>query len=67
MNRLVLEGLHRQTVKKLYVAGWRPLMFLYGSLGLVEAAIIWWTCHKTPDDHPRCNAAEIELIVPLPT
>jgi MFS family permease len=62
MNRLVLEGLYRQSVKKLYIAGWRPLMFLYGSLGLVVAAIIWWTCHQTPEDHPRCNAAEIVLI-----
>lgn len=62
MNRLVLEGLHRQSVKKLYVAGWRPLMFLYGSLGLIVAAIVWWSCHKTPVDHPKCNDAEVELI-----
>ncbi|MBP90071.1 MAG: hypothetical protein CMJ64_25745 [Planctomycetaceae bacterium] len=62
MNRLVLESLHRESVKKLYVAGWRPLMFLYGSLGLVLAGIVWWTCHKTPEDHPRCNAAEATLI-----
>ena len=62
MNRLVLEGLHRQSVKKLYIAGWRPLMVLYGTLGLVVAAIVWWSCHKTPEDHPRCNAAEQALI-----
>ncbi|MBC8354612.1 MAG: MFS transporter [Planctomycetes bacterium] len=62
MNRLVLEGLHRQSIKKLYVAGWRPLMFLYGSLGLIVAAVIWWTCHKSPASHPKCNSAEAELI-----
>jgi nitrate/nitrite transporter NarK len=62
MNRLVVEGLHRQSVKKLYIAGWRPLMFLYGSLGLIVAVVIWWTCHKTPQDNPKCNVAEIELI-----
>ena len=62
MNRLVLEGLHRKSIKKLYIAGWRPLMFLYGSLGLIVAAVIWWSCHKTPASHPRCNAAEAELI-----
>ena len=30
MNRLVLEGLHRKSMKKLYIAGWRPLRILYG-------------------------------------
>jgi MFS family permease len=62
MNRLVVEGLHRQSVKKLYIAGWRPMMFVYGSLGVFVAALVWWTCHKTPQDHPRCNAAEAALI-----
>ena len=62
MNRLTLEGLHRQSIKKLYIAGWRPLMALYGSLGLVVAAILWWSCHDTPASHPRCNAAEQAVI-----
>jgi hypothetical protein len=62
MNRLVLEGLHRQSIKKLYIAGWRPLMALYGALGLVVAAILWWSCHDTPASHPRCNAAEQAMI-----
>jgi len=62
MNRLALEGLHRQSIKKLYIAGWRPLMVLYGSLGLVVAAIVWWSCHNTPESHPRCNSAEQIVI-----
>lgn len=62
LNRLVLEGLHRKSLMKLYVAGWRPLMFLYGSLGIIVAGIVWWTCHRTPEDHPRCNDAEVALI-----
>lgn len=62
LNRLVIESLHRQSLMKLYVAGWRPLMFLYGTLGIFVAAIIWWSCHKTPADHPRVNAAEVDLI-----
>ena len=62
MNRLVLEGLHRQSIKKLYIAGWRPLMALYGALGLAVAAILWWSCHDTPASHPRCNAAEQAVI-----
>ncbi|MFP6676035.1 MAG: MFS transporter [Pirellulaceae bacterium] len=62
MNRLVFEGLHRRSIKKLYIAGWRPMMFLYGSMGILVAVVIWCSCHKTPRDHPKCNGAEVELI-----
>ncbi|MEO2034758.1 MAG: MFS transporter [Planctomycetaceae bacterium] len=61
-NRLVLEFLFRTGVKKLYGAAWRPMMFLYASLGILVAALIWWSCHTTPSEHPRCNAAEVALI-----
>ena len=60
MNRLALEGLHRQSIKKLYIAGWRPLMVLYGLLGLVVAAIIWWSCHNTPESHPRLQRSRTD-------
>jgi nitrate/nitrite transporter NarK len=62
LNRLVVEGLHRKSLMKLYVAGWRPLMFVYGSLGIIVAAVVWWSCHRTPEDHPRCNDTEAALI-----
>jgi len=62
LNRLVLEALHRESLKKLYIAGWRPMMWVYGSLGLIVAALIWQNCRNSPRDHPRCNAAEVELI-----
>ena len=62
LNRLVVEGLHRKSLMKLYVAGWRPLMLLYGAIGIVVAGIVWWSCHRTPQDHPRCNEAEAVLI-----
>ena len=62
MNRLVVEGLFRESIKKLYVAGWRPMMFIYGALGLVVAAIIWWSCRATPSEHPSVNDAEAALI-----
>lgn len=61
-NRLVLEALHREGIKKLYGAGWRKMMFLYASLGVLVAALIWWSCRTTPLEHPSCNAAEIALI-----
>ncbi|MCO6455450.1 MAG: MFS transporter [Pirellulaceae bacterium] len=62
LNRLILDALFRESLRKLYVAGWRPMMWIYGSLGLLVAALIWWSCRTTPAEHPACNAAEVELI-----
>ncbi len=62
LNRLVLEALHRKAFKMFYVAGWRPMMFFYGSLGLLVAAAIWWSSRTSPTEHPWCNDAEVRLI-----
>ncbi|MEO8498555.1 MAG: MFS transporter, partial [Planctomycetota bacterium] len=62
LNRLVLEGLHRKSIKKIYVAGWRPMLFVYGSLGLVVAGFVWFTSRNVPSQHPWCNAEEVALI-----
>ena len=62
LNRLILEAAHRDTVRKLYGAGWRPMMFVYSSLGLLVGVLVWWTCRNQPADHPAVNDAELELI-----
>lgn len=66
INRLVLESLCRDDesrgLKQLYRAGWRPMMFLYGSLGILIAALVWRNCRTTPSEHPNCNDAEAVLI-----
>jgi len=62
LNRLILEAAHRDTVRKLYGAGWRPMMFVYGCLGLAVAVLVWWTCRNHPADHPGVNDAEQALI-----
>lgn len=62
LNRLVLEALHRDSIRKIYGAGWRPMMFFYGALGLGVAALIWVGTRNRPREHPRCNQAEIALI-----
>ena len=62
LNRLVLEALHRNSVRKLYVAGWRPMMITYGTLGIFVAALIWWISRDSPTEHPRCNRGELALI-----
>lgn len=62
LNRLVLESLFRKGVRKIYVAGWRPMMFLYGALGIFVGGMIWWSCRTSPAEHPSCNEEEVELI-----
>ncbi len=62
VNRLVFEAVHPDSVRKIYGAGWRPMMFVYGSLGLLVGGLTWINCRNSPNDHPGCNAAEVALI-----
>lgn len=62
MNRLVLEAIYPTAIKKVYGAGWRKMTFLYGLIGLPLALLFWSICRDEPRQHPRCNAAELELI-----
>src|SRR5262249_17740639 len=41
---------------------WRPTMIVYGLVGLLVAACFWIVVRDQPQDHPACNAAELELI-----
>lgn len=62
LNRLILEATFPKSIRKLYVHGWRPVMFVYGSAGLLVAAIFRICFRERPADHPWCNSAERELI-----
>ena len=62
LNRLVLEAALPDYLGKIYVAGWRPVMFVYGALGLVVAWLFWVVCRDRPDDHPWANVAERRMI-----
>lgn len=62
VNRLVFEAVHPASIKKIYGAGWRPMLFLYGTMGIFVAGLIWFTCRDQPKDHPRCNPEEVALI-----
>ncbi|HVW87798.1 MAG TPA: MFS transporter [Bryobacteraceae bacterium] len=42
--------------------GWRPSFALCGALGLAIATIWQFTSTERPEQHPRVNAAELELI-----
>ena len=62
VNRLVFEAVHPDSIKKIYGAGWRPMMFLYGAMGLFVVCLIWMFCRDQPSEHPMCNEEEVALI-----
>lgn len=42
--------------------GWRWVLVLYGTSGLLVALLFWKIVRETPDDHPLCNDEERKLI-----
>jgi ACS family glucarate transporter-like MFS transporter len=62
LNRLVLEAAFPESVGKLYVLGWRQVMFAYGGCGLFVAAAFWFVFRNRPAEHTLCNDAERALI-----
>ncbi len=62
LNRLVLEQLFPGSVLQVYAPSWRPVLIIYGSIGLIVAGAFWWLYRDSPAEHPRCNAAEGDLI-----
>ena len=61
-NRLLLEAVFRDGIRKLYGRGWRPVMTLYGSMGIFVAALFWFVFRRTPSAHPWSNADEANLV-----
>jgi MFS transporter, ACS family, glucarate transporter len=45
---------------------WRGIFLLYGSLGLVAAAIFWFVTRDSPGQHPWANEAEAARVPPTP-
>ncbi len=62
LNRLLLEVIFPHAIRKLYVHGWRKVMFVYGAVGLIVAALFWFCFRDRPRDHPFCNLAEVDVI-----
>jgi MFS family permease len=62
LNRLLLEAVYPSQIRKVHGAGWRPVMLLFGAVGLLVAGLYWLCLRNRPQDHPRCNEAERELI-----
>jgi len=61
-NRFLLEAAFRGEIGKLYVKGWRPVMYVYGFAGLFVAAAFWFVFRNRPEEHPWSNEAEHTLI-----
>jgi len=61
-HRLTLEAAFRDEVGKLYVRGWRPVLYVYGLAGVAVALFFWLSFRDWPSQHPRCNVAEQRLI-----
>lgn len=66
-NRLLMESVFPQTIRKIYGEGWRPLMVLYGSAGIFVAALFWICFRDWPSRHPWCNSGEVETIRGVPS
>jgi MFS transporter, ACS family, glucarate transporter len=62
LNRLVLEAVFPDTVRKIYVQGWRSVMIFYGLLGIPVALLFWWIVRDSPRGHPLVNEGELEKI-----
>ncbi len=62
LNRLILEAVFPNGVRKIYVQGWRPVMLVYGAAGLLVAGWYFVQVRNSPDEHPRVNALERDLI-----
>lgn len=45
-----------------FAGGWRPVLIVYGLVGILVAFMFAWICRDTPRNHPHCNEAERELI-----
>src|SRR5258708_7791475 len=61
-NRLLLEAVYPQYIRKLYGLSWRYVMMVYGGVGILVAMAFWLGYRDRPRDHPSCNAAEIGVI-----
>jgi MFS family permease len=61
-NRLLVEAVFPDFIRKVHGRGWRPTLAVYGIAGVIVAGLFWLLVRDRPADHPRCNAAERALI-----
>ncbi|MCH9790912.1 MAG: MFS transporter [Planctomycetes bacterium] len=62
LNRLLLEARYYSEIRKVQGKGWRPVMVVYGLIGILVAGYFWWTVRDYPRANPACSEKELELI-----
>ncbi len=62
LNRLAIESLFPNEIRKVHGSGWRPTIILYGIAGLIVAAAFAVVTRNSPAEHSWCNQAEREFI-----
>ncbi len=62
LNRHLLEAVFPEEIEGLYVASWRPVVFLFAALGLIVAIVVWFVLRDYPGQHPLVSASELALI-----
>ena len=62
LNRLLLEGAFRNSIRKVYGSGWRSVLVIYATIGGIVAALFWCVFRNSPGLHPWCNESEVALI-----
>jgi MFS family permease len=58
----VLAPILTAALMTVFAGGWRPVLIVYGLIGIVVAFLFAWICRDSPHSHPHCNQAERELI-----
>lgn len=61
-NRLLLEAIFPEHIKKIYGSAWRWVMLVYGLAGVGVAAVFWIVVREQPDMHWACNSSELAVI-----
>jgi len=51
-----------RTLVKAFAGGWRPVLVIYGLIGILVAFAFAALARNTPEKHPLCNEAERNLI-----
>lgn len=62
LNRHLLEAVFPEEIEGLYVASWRPVLFLFAGIGLVGSLVVWLVLRDYPEQHPFVNESELRLI-----
>lgn len=62
-TRLAVAGTPFVAVAIMTAFGWRPIFYIFGSLGILWSICFYWLYRNRPEEHERVNRAELEHIL----